>query len=44
MSVYPEDSAEVDQLMEEADMALYAAKKSGKNVVCTYKKEYNGHA
>ena len=40
-AVYPEDSAEPDSLIERADMAMYDAKKMGKNVVCRFKKEYN---
>jgi len=43
MSVYPEDSQDVNELIEKADLALYAAKKSGKNIVCKYKREYNNH-
>ena len=41
VAVYPEDSAEADGLIERADMAMYDAKKMGKNVVCRFKKEYN---
>ncbi|MFA6321552.1 MAG: GGDEF domain-containing protein [Candidatus Omnitrophota bacterium] len=37
VSVYPVDSAEVDSLIEKADVAMYSAKKMGKNVVCKYK-------
>ncbi|MCM8761312.1 MAG: GGDEF domain-containing protein [Candidatus Omnitrophica bacterium] len=40
-SVYPQDAADIDSLIEMADKALYEAKKSGKNVVCKFKKEYN---
>ena len=37
VSVYPADSDEVDGLIEKADVALYNAKKMGKNVVCRFK-------
>lgn len=40
-AVYPEDANNAKALIERSDSALYAAKKSGKNVVCEYKKEYN---
>ncbi len=38
MAAYPKDSGDMKALIEKADIALYAAKKSGKNVVCEYKK------
>ena len=38
VAMYPEDSADADDLIEMADTALYNAKKMGKNVVCRYKK------
>ena len=38
VAIYPEDSDGVDGLIEKADIALYAAKKMGKDVVCRYKK------
>lgn len=41
LSVYPDDSDKLKDLIEKADIALYAAKKMGKDVVCEYKKEYN---
>jgi diguanylate cyclase (GGDEF)-like protein len=37
LAVYPDDSQEVSNLVEAADKALYAAKSSGKNIVCEYK-------
>jgi diguanylate cyclase (GGDEF)-like protein len=38
MSVYPEDTSDSRGMIETADAALYMAKKSGKNIVCEYKK------
>jgi len=38
ISVYPDASAEAKGLIEKADSALYAAKKSGKNIVYNYRK------
>ena len=37
VSVYPHDSEEANSLLEKADVALYEAKKLGKNVVCRFK-------
>ncbi|MDP3730172.1 MAG: GGDEF domain-containing protein [Candidatus Omnitrophota bacterium] len=37
LAVYPDDSQELSDLIERADKALYAAKSSGKNIVCEYK-------
>ncbi len=37
VSLYPHDSEEVNGLLEKADVALYDAKKLGKNVVCRFK-------
>ena len=37
VSVYPEDGSDAGEIVERADKALYAAKNSGKNIVCEYK-------
>jgi diguanylate cyclase (GGDEF)-like protein len=37
LSIFPENSLKVAQLIEKADQALYQAKESGKNKVCFYK-------
>lgn len=36
MSVYPEDAGTGEQIFSNADRALYAAKESGKNQLCTW--------
>lgn len=37
LAIYPEDASTVEDIVEKADKALYAAKSSGKNIVCEYK-------
>ena len=37
VSVYPHDSEDANGLLEKSDVALYDAKKLGKNVVCRFK-------
>lgn len=38
IAIYPKDASDIDDVIEKADEALYRAKKTGKNVVCEYKK------
>jgi diguanylate cyclase (GGDEF)-like protein len=38
LAMYPRDAVELNDVLDKADQALYEAKKSGKNVVCEYKK------
>ncbi len=38
IAMYPRDASELNDIMDKADQALYEAKKSGKNVVCEYKR------
>lgn len=38
IAVYPQDASSTTDILERADQALYTAKKSGKNVVCEYKR------
>ena len=39
ISVYPDDGASLDQLMQYADMAMYAAKENGRNSFCFFSPE-----
>jgi len=41
ISVYPEDGAEVNVLLKNADLAMYAAKQKGRNRYCYVKDECN---
>lgn len=41
ISIFPDDADDAKALVDKADEALYIAKKSGKNVVCEWKKGYN---
>jgi len=38
VAIYPEDASGLSDIIDKADQALYAAKNSGKNVVCEYKR------
>ena len=37
LSTYPEDAPDKEKLIYLADMALYEAKRTGKNKVCAYR-------
>ncbi len=41
VSVYPDDSTNLPDLIKYADNAMYDAKQNGKNSICIYKKEKN---
>jgi len=38
IATYPRDAADMNDVIDKADEALYKAKRSGKNVVCEYKR------
>jgi EAL domain-containing protein (putative c-di-GMP-specific phosphodiesterase class I) len=44
VSVYPDDSKEVDSLLNLADTAMYHAKEAGRNAYCFYTEQMNKHA
>lgn len=39
ISLYPQDGDDIDTLIRQADMAMYAAKESGKNKYLFYDKK-----
>lgn len=41
VALYPEDGADADQLVRNADAAMYHAKNSGKNMVTYYRDDFN---
>jgi diguanylate cyclase (GGDEF)-like protein len=41
VTLYPSDAATIDQLLQNADMALYQAKKDGRNTFCFFTVELN---
>jgi len=41
IAIYPKDGSKLKDVIDRSDRAMYMAKKSGKNLVCEYKKEYN---
>jgi len=44
ISIYPDDSADIDELLMNADVALYEAKRSGRGICKVFKPEMNVQA
>lgn len=44
ISIYPDDSADIDELLMDADVALYEAKRAGRGICKAFKPEMNARA
>ncbi len=44
ISIYPDDSADIDELLMNADVALYGAKRSGRGICKVFRPEMNARA